>query len=678
MRYPPNLLAPVPWLLRTAIGAVAALVVSAHAQEPAEPDFTEFSLEALMNVTVTSVSRKEERLQPSPAAVYVIRGDELRRNGIRSYGEALRLAPGLDVAALNAQDYAINARGLSNGSSSNKLEVLMDGRSIYTPLFSGVLWDQQIAFIEDIERIEVIRGPAGTVWGANAVNGVINIVTKSAALTPGLTLLGAAGNETVGYAGARYGFSLGEATQARVYGLGYRLDNSVTPAGQPTRDQYQPRQGGFRADREFTEAGNLTLQGDVFSATAADGPVDTRLSGWNLLSTWRSHGDEDGQWVIHGYLDHYSRDTPMVFGEQRDTQHLELQRRWTASETHDLIGGLSYRRSSDDTEPNRAFTLDPASRTLSTYGALLQDDITLVPERWRLTVGTRYEHNDYTGDEWQPSLRSSYSFGDNDTLWGAASRAVRIPTRLDREGVSTVPSEAGAAGIIADPGGTERPDDPTDTGGGGFISSIFDTLFGTDAPASTRTAFGNSNFKSEELIAYELGYRAVSARGWSLDAAAFYNDYDRLQSVESDGKFGNTVEGRTHGFELLLQYTVSESLILHIDWTSLNTRLDLKPGSTDTTTRAKAGNDPRGYGGLRISLTPSPTSSFDVYLRHVDGRPQLGVHAYEDLNLAWSWLPRPWCRMRLVGRNLLHPQHAEGSDTEIERSGELQLDLSWK
>ena len=666
----------LPFMLLLTAGVFAAPVTPACAQEPAGADLSELSLEDLMKITVTSVSRKEQPLQRSPAAVYVIQGEEVRRLGIRTLGEALRLSPGLDVAALNAQDYAINARGLSNGSSSNKLEVLVDGRSIYTPLFSGVLWDQQIAFIEDLDRIEVIRGPAGAVWGANAVNGVINIVTKTAAQSGGAALIGGLGTEMRGYGGARYGFSLGEATHARLYALGYRLDRSATPGGNATRDGYTPRQGGFRSDSVLGEAGSLTLQGDAFNADAEDGPVNTALSGWNFISTWRSAESADGQWVAHGYLDHYRRDTPAVFGETRNTANLELQRRWIASDSHDLIGGVSYRRTADDTASDRSFTLDPPSRTLQTWGALVQDDITLQPQRWNLTLGTKYERNGLTGSEWQPSARSAYTFDGERTLWAAVSRAVRVPTRLDRDGVATVPGE-GAAGVIADPGGTTPPEDPTGSGNSGLFQSIFGALFGSGSQAATRQRFGNPDFQSEELLAYELGYRAAITPGWSLDSTAFYNDYDKLQSVESNGEEGNGIRGRTSGLELLMVFQASADLQLHLDWTYLRTRLSVRPESTDTATPAKVGNDPRGYGGIRLRYAPSAATAFEAYLRHVDSRPNLGVHAYQELNLAWSWAPRPWWLLRLAGHNLLHPQHAEGSDTEIERATELQMELRW-
>lgn len=667
-----------------ASGMLCGLMLTpAVAQESLDDaDFSELSLDALLDIPVTTVSRKIESLRRAAAAIYVIQGDELRRLGIHTLPEALRLAPGLHVAQISAQDYGITARGMNRGQASNKLEVLVDGRSIYTPLFSGVLWDQQFALIEDIERIEVIRGSDGTLGGANAVNGVINIVTRAATDGAGGYAQAAGGTATRHFAAVRQSATWGESGAVRFYAQDFALGDSMRADGSDARDGQRATQGGFRSDFELAAGNYLTLQGDVFDTRQQEGSSDdTVVSGGNVLGRWTLvEAAAQREWELQGYVDQYERDTPGVFGEQRLTLDATAQYRQLWGDRHDVVLRLSYRNSADETAPDRVVIFQPADRTLTTVGALVYDEITLIPDRWTVALGAKYEHNDLSGDELQPSARTSYALTPASTLWAAASRAVRTPNRVDHD----LAFDTGQADELGETPFSEVPEAPRPSRQCQalpqnplcpLIRSVINTVF-PPAPSGI-VKVGNPDFESEEVLAYELGYRSSLTDTLSLDTAVFFNQYEKLQSIESNDRVGNGIEGSTRGLELLLLWQAAESTRVHFDVTHLRTELEKKSGSTDTTTVASEGNDPRYYGSVRISHQPAAAFNIETGARYVAALPNLGVPAYTSVHLSLAWAPQPWMALRLTGNNLLDSGHREFEGNIIERALLGQLELRW-
>src|SRR5947209_9123363 len=370
---------------------------------PAQPDLTELPIETLLQMEVTTVSRKSEKLSQSPAAVSVITQDDIRRSGVTSIPEALRLVPGLEVARLDASQWAISARGF-NDVFANKLLVLQDGRSIYTPLFSGVFWDVQGTMLEDIERIEVIRGPGATLWGANAVNGVINIITRSARDTQGLLITGGGGTEEHDFGGVRYGGKFSEHAFFRIYGTYFNRDDSALPNGDDAHDGWQLGRGGFRLDWDVSEHNLLTLQFDLYRGTLHQvfgtfdpaNPINfTRvvrdeidLAGENLLGRWSHSFSSDSDLRLQLYYDRTERNT-VIFKEDRDTFDIDFQHRFPLGRRHDVIWGGGYRVTGDQVGNSPTISLTPDSRTTHLFSAFVQDEIALVPDRFRLTLGSK-------------------------------------------------------------------------------------------------------------------------------------------------------------------------------------------------------------------------------------------------------------------------------------------------
>src|SRR5438876_10267137 len=398
-------------------------------------DLKEKSLKELMEVMVTSVSKKSEKLSEAASAITVITQEDIRRSGATSLPEALRLAPNLEVAQVDSHEWAISARGF-NGTTANKLLVLIDGRSVYTPLFSGVFWDVQEVPLQDIDRIEVISGPGATLWGANAVNGVINVITKDAKDTQGFLLSGGGGTEQHGFGTVRYGAALGSHVRARIYGRGFDRDATAFPGGQDAADDWHLGQGGFRMEWEASSASRVTLQGDLYDGRIAqDSGGDIGVSGDNVMAKWSRTLSDRSSLAAHLYYDRTHRDIPGVFGEDLDTYDVDLQHSARLGARHDVVWGLGYRNINDRTVIGSDSTLAflPLHVAREWFTAFVQDEIALVPNRVHVTVGTKIEHNDYTGFEIQPSGRVSWRPGSSGTLWMAVSRALRTPSRIDRE-----------------------------------------------------------------------------------------------------------------------------------------------------------------------------------------------------------------------------------------------------
>ncbi len=400
-------------------------------------DLLDLSIEQLADLQITSVSRAEERLADAPAAVFVITGDEIRRSGVRSIAEALRLAPGVEVARRNAAAWSITIRGF-NSDLANKLLVLIDGRSVYSPLYAGVYWDVQDTLLEDIDRIEVIAGPGGTLWGANAVNGVINIITRPAATTSGAFLEAGGGNEERSFAGFRYGGTLGSDIAARVYVKYFDRDPSIQTSGAEGVDAARLAQAGFRMDWGSVDADRFTVQGDVYGgqeggtfldsftlgtrpAGSATGEAGVR--GANVLARWDRTLDSGASLTLQAYEDHTNRDIPNTYHEKRDTLDVDFQHHLRHRERHDVLWGLGFRSSADKIANTALATFDPDHRDDHTFSAFLQDKIALKSDKWYLTLGSKFEHNDYSGSETQPNVRLSWLVSERQSFWMAASRS---------------------------------------------------------------------------------------------------------------------------------------------------------------------------------------------------------------------------------------------------------------
>lgn len=599
-------------------------------------DLSALSLEDLANVEISSVSKRPERLTAAAASVYVISREDIRRSGYTSIPEILRLAPNLNVARQDASQYAITARGF-NSTTANKLLVLIDGRSSYTPLFSGVFWDVQDTFIEDIERIEVISGPGGTLWGANAVNGVINVITRSARDTAG-ALVSVAGGSEERNAGARWGGKLGGNASFRVYAKGFERDDTVRPSGISTRDDFRNRQVGFRIDGGPLDNA-FTLQGDSY-----DGSIDQattarkQVSGTNVLARWNRALDDGSALQVQAYLDHSRRDYPGTFAETLDTYDIAAQHSFTWRGTHQVLWGGGYRGSRDSVTnvPGATLAFLPAKARLSLANVFVQDSIEL-REHLRLTLGVKFERNNYTGLEFLPNARLAWQRTDQSLLWTGLSRAVRTPSRLDRD------------------------------------------LF---APGNPPFALaGGPDFQSEKLTAFEVGYRAQPSPRLSYSVTAYHHKYDDLRSLEgvAPAVIANMMEGRTHGIELWGTWQAAPWWRLGAGLNVLQKNLRFKPGSTDTRLQG-AGNDPHHKMTLRSSMNLGPRSELDINLRSVAALPNPAIPSYTALDIRWAWQFSKDLELSLTGFNLLDRRHLEfGSATtrgEIARS--FLVKLLWK
>lgn len=660
-------------LAKLCVGAIAAFHgVAAQAAPDGEADLTGLSIEQLMNVEVTSVAKKPQKLRESAAAIHVISSTDIRRSTATSIPELLRSVPGLHVARVDANKWAITARGF-NGVFANKLLVLIDGRSVYTPIFSGVYWEVQDTLLEDVERIEVIRGPGASVWGANAVNGVINIITKSAMDTQGGLLTGIAGTEENANVAARYGSKLGAGGYFRVYAKHLRRDKGAFSTGAKGADDWYMSRTGFRYDLHPDRiAGRdaVTIQGEAYDGSlhhtltvpALTAPYslttnDTLpVNGQHLLARWDRRVGENRDYSLKAYISRAERADPNFMIEEFELD-LEFQNRLRVGSRHDVVWGLGYRLNIDDTASSFAVTLDPGNRTAHLFSAFVQDEIDVLDDL-ALTVGSKVEHNFYTGLEIQPTVRGTWSPAPEHTIWGAISRAVRTPSRSDadlRINATVIPPVgAGALPILV-------------------------SVFGSDA------------FDSENVIAYELGYRSQPTPSFGIDVAGFYNRYSDLRTNESGASFvettpapthlvspttaDNNMEGRAYGIELGADWHPMEWWRLRAAYTLFDLELNLVSGSTATASTAKESRDPRHQFNITSQITALSNVEIDTFVRVIDDLPERGVEQYVELDLRLGWRPLANVELSIVGRNLLQRRHAEfipsaggTTATEAERS----------
>lgn len=662
----PRCLRMTPLLFFSVLGSTALLAQDPRAIEAQE--VTEIDLEDLMKVRVSSVGKKAQTLDEVPAAVHVIRGEDLRRGGATSVAEALRRVPGYQVGRSDANTWTVTSRGFS---SANKLLVLVDGRSVYSPLHSGVFWDAQTVFLEDVERIEVVRGPGGALWGANAINGIVNVITKSAKDTVGGVVYGGGGFEERAFAGARHGARAGEDHVVRVSANTVTRDDSVQARDpdEDSFDDYQMSRGDLRWDWKAGERDKIAFIAGYYEGKAQEriqeplltAPFSlsyrdrTLLSGGHAVLRWQRELGPASDLSVQAYFDRVERESEL-FEEVENAGDLEIQHRFSPLEGHDLVWGAGYRIYQIDFEGGFFATTDPEERVDDLPSVFLQDEITLLEKRLKLTVGARAEHNDYSGFEIQPSARLAWTPHDEHMIWLAASRAMRTPSILDNDfrlNALTLPT----------------------------------------APPTVLAVFGSRDFRSEELIALEAGWRARPWEPLLVDVATFFNVYDDLRSLEPGTAFsepGNDVSpffirneatARTYGIEVALSLQAASWWLLRASYAYLYMNLQLSESSADTTSEAEEKRSPRNQVWILSSMDLGSDWTLDVMARYVSRLPAVPADAYveADVRLAWR-IPNSGLELALVGQNLVHDHHEETSSdqagSELERGG--YVSLTWR
>ncbi|MDX2477231.1 MAG: TonB-dependent receptor [Gammaproteobacteria bacterium] len=624
-------------------------------KESSIDDFLDASLSDLLSMKVTTVSRKQQPLSETAAAVFVITQDDIMHSGVTSIPEALRMAPGVQVARINANQWAVTIRGY-NGRFSNKLLVLMDGRSVYNSTFSGVYWDAQDTLLDDIERIEVIRGPGATLWGANAVNGVINIITKHASDTQGGLVTLGAGSEEKGFAGLRYGANISDSADGRFYVKYFDRDSGTLQSNkEPAGDEWDSVRAGFRLDGVATNKNTWTFQGDIYDINehqivatlwqpdstfpaSVNDVVDS--SGLNLLGRWQRQLSDTSATTLQVYYDHTERDEVFA-GQTQDTVDIDFQHQLNFAGSHDLIWGAGYRRIEDDFDNTFAVAFIPAQRTDDIYSAVIQDEIELIADNLRLTLGSKFEHNDYTGFEVQPSIKLLWKANERHTFWGAISRAVRTPSRVEVDGNIAIAVLAPAAPpFLPDP--------------------------------VTIDLEGNPAFNSETLIAYEVGYRVQAQNNLAFDLTLFYNDYERLQSFKLSGitlSFDNKMEGSSVGLEAAIDWKVIDWWTLQTSYSYIDVMAETVSGGSDVeSVQVKENSSPEHQLSVRSSMVLGKNWELDLWAYYVDKLSAasasalitgIEVDSYTSLNIRLSWKPVTDLEISLVGQNLLEAEHLE-------------------
>lgn len=581
-------------------------------------DIADLSLEQLTSITVTSASRREEKAIEAAASIFVITAEDIRRSGARSLPEALRLAPNLQVVRGDTSQYIISARGGLAGTA-NKMLVLLDGRTVYTPLFSGVFWDAQDMFVGDIDRIEVISGPGATLWGTNAVNGVINVISKGLAKTQGVFLYGGVGDMERG-GGARVGGALPNGGHYRVYGKYVDRDAHQLVTGATARDSADRRQAGFRADWDG-DVRAITMQGDIYSANVDNLSGERPISGGNLLARWRQQQGPGADFMLQAYYDHTEREHSGSFKEQRETYDLEVQQGLKAGAGHRLVLGAGYRTSRDKTELRPSLSFQPAERTLGFASFFLQDEIDW-GSRLSATLGVRAEHNTYTGVEWLPNLRLSFAATRDQVFWGALTRAVRAPSRIDRD--ANVP--------------------------------------GVPPYVLVR----NDAYDSEVADVAELGYRARYGDKLSVSLTAFHHRFRDLRSItlSSPLMFGNGGYGTTRGVEGWGDYLVTRDWRLVWGFFYMKQAEGLDPGNAAVDALV-LGNDPKRTASLRSLWNVTRQVEFDVTARYVGALPAPAVPSYTNVDLRLGWRVLPRLELSLLIGNVADRKHPEFSTPAI-------------
>ena len=643
---------PVAVSLFALLGSLAWTDAKADSPPSRDPivDLNALSLEELGNIQITSVSKKAELLSDAPAAIYVITHDDIIRSGAATIPEMLRLAPNLQVAQINPNSYAISARGF-NGQIADKLLVLIDGRSVYTPIFAGVYWDMQYVAPESIERIEVISGPGGTLWGANAVNGVINIITRRSGDTQGGVLTVGAGNR--GYqAGLQYGGKFGSDLSYRVYAAGYSNFSDKTANGFSAQDGWSKPQGGFRLDWS-PDKDLVTAQADIYAGNEEQLAATTQsISGGDLLTRWTHSFDNGSSLQVQAYYDHEGRFVSNSGGgDELTTYDLDVQHNFAVTDWNAIVWGGGYRLDLYRVFNELGLVFVPGTGTLR-YANLFAEDTITISDRVKLVAGIKLEDDAYVGAALLPSLRVSWKVSGTDLLWAAVSRAVRSPTPFDR-----------------------------DAQGGGPPPLLI----------------GGADFQSEKLTAYEIGYRGQPMSALSFSVSAYYNDYTSLRSIDFTPTFfpvafANFASGNTYGVEVWGNYKFTNwwrlSASFNIQHENLTYDVPLTPGFLGPYEApyvplivnqiiGYTGDDSTHQISLRSSMDLDHDVAWDAELRKVGALPNPAVPGYVELDMRAGWQVTNAFRVSLIGSNLLHAHHVEfvESATAVEIPRSLTLEV---
>lgn len=637
-----------------ALQAVAASPPDLPVTEP-----TQMSLEDLMKVEVTSVSRKAQRLTDVAAAAFVLTAEDIARAGATSLPEALRLVPGLDVARIAGAPWAVSSRGF-NGRFANKLLVLVDGRSVYSPLYSGVFWEAQDVVLEDLERIEVIRGPGAALWGANAVNGVINIITKKARATQGTLVSALTGNVDRGALALRHGGQVDEHGWYRVWAKGRKIDGSTAPDGRDGGDDAQAWQFGSRWDAERPDgsrsAAIVGLAANTSTQTlyrplltppyVAASPLNQRNDSAYLLGRHERLMPDGAQASLQGYVDHTGLSTS-VADETRDTLDLDFQLR-QAFGVHDLIWGAGYRHSRGRAAAHNLILvgLESPREASNLYSLFVHDDIELVPARWRAIVGSKLEHHTYGGLQLQPNLRLLYTPTATDTVWSAVSRAARTPSRAERDVTAQL--------AVNPPGSPQNP---------GPLPVLI-------------TARPNDGLRSERVTAYEIGWRTQVANAVSVDLAAFHNRYRHLRAgsslppvlaqadgvpyIDASAQTSSNLDAQAHGVELAADWHPAQDWRLQAayTWLRVKARRNGDPAHDNAAAMAE-GSAPHRQIALRSSTNLGTAWQLDLGVRHVGELRVPDVEAYTTLDARLAWRATRRLEVSLIGQNLTDRRHVE-------------------
>ncbi|MCA8942111.1 MAG: TonB-dependent receptor [Planctomycetes bacterium] len=631
-------------------------------------------LEELLDTEIVSASRKTERLVDAATAIYVVTQQDIRRSGATSIPEALRMVPGLQVSRLANGHWVIAARGFA-GLFATKLLVLIDGRSVYTPIFSGVYWDEQDVMLEDIERIEVIRGAGGTLWGANAVTGVINIITKNSADTVGSLVTFGGGTEERAFAAVRHGVRLDEDTTFRVWAKWFDRDGQRNSDDSNAPDSWDGSRVGFRLDRDLSESDRFTLQGDLFDsnlATTSLVPSETvspfaipmleyeSVYGGNLLGRWQRRDESGAETVVQAYYDGWSR--TQYTRARRHTADLDTQHTFEPWGPHTVMVGFGYRYNELRAEALPHIYSRHSPRGDNLWSVFVNDSIDLVEDRLALSVGTKVEHNDYTGYEIQPDARIRWSIDEQHTLWGAVARAVRTPSWINHDAVITFGSMPGSGSL----------------------------------PLQTVLS-GDDGFQSENALTFDLGYRFQNESDtFSLDLATFFNRFDDLSSFDAGATFmetfegnprivlpatyGNRDKGESYGGELALTWRASERLRLAGSYSLL--RLDQTEGAGTLVAYGSESLSPRNMASLRAYWDVTEHVSCDLsgsYTDHLSA----GVPSFVRVDARLGWKFGDHSELEVVGQNLLDDRHPEFvreyrvTPTELERGAYVQFTMSF-
>jgi len=627
-------------------------------------------IQKLMHTTVTSVSKREEQESQVPAALYVISEEDIRRSGYTSIPDLLRMVPGLQVSQSGSQNWAVASRGFG-GQFSNKLLVMIDGRTVYTPVFSGVFWDVQNLMLEDIKQIEVIRGPGATLWGANAVNGVINIITKSAKDTQGTLLSAETGNQVKFGSSARYGGREGD-VYYRTYAK-YQDNNAEHFSnGNNAGDQWSNEQGGFRVDWAGESKDKATLQSDVYKGqedvtrflpvTSVISPSlyqrvndSDDVSGMNLLGRYKHTIDKDSDVSIQAYYDDVVRLSQDVgIGIHTQTFDVEAQDNWLVNDRNNLTFGMGYRYIDSGFGNSLYINYAPEDYSENVVNTFAQDRIALIQNKLYLTLGSKLEHNDFSGFELEPSARLAYLPSDEETWWTSVSRAVHTPNQSNQD-----------IGLV--------------------LASLHST------PTTLVSEQGVPNAQSEAVIAYEAGYRVMVHEEAAIDVTAFYNNYTNLASLTNGSAslqynsalgyyvyapllVGNLNSGETHGMEVATTWDVNSKLRLNANYSFYFSHLDITGASLVT----KQGTAPTQQYGIRAYYDITSKWEVNSFLYHTDDLTGLSIPAYTKLDAKIGYKPLDGLEISLVGQNLLRSEHQEYTGFLYENPEEISRSVLLK